>query len=153
MTPFSAAAILTAAGLALAACGPALPKGVDADRLEAAVSGAIGDPNTCVLIGRPGSGQIVWRYNTHLTCGRGLPVCDKPGGRTVGDLLKTVAADGRPRATSCGIPGDVSRGVGWAAGPVPGRQLVYAAVMEGPRALPGRIMSEEIEGAFKDAGL
>ena len=83
MTPFSAAAILTAAGFALAACEPALPKGVDADRLEAAVSGAIGDPNTCVLIGRPGSGQIVWRYNTHLTCGRGLPVCDKPGGRTV----------------------------------------------------------------------
>jgi hypothetical protein len=43
--------------------------------------------------------------------------------------------------------------VGWASGPVAGRDLVYAAVMEGPRALPGRIMAEKLADALKAGGL
>jgi hypothetical protein len=140
------------AALALAACGPRLPKGVDPDRLTEAVSNAIGDPNTCMLIGRQDSGEVVWRYNTHTTCARALPACDRPQTRTVGDLLKAVARDGQARELSCNSAADASRGVGWSAGVIEGRGLVYAAVMEGPRALPGRIMSEKIEGALKDAG-
>jgi hypothetical protein len=147
-----------AAGLAMAAllagCGPKLPKGVEPDALYEAVSAAVGDPATCVLIGRKGSGAVAWRYNTHTTCARQLPACDGGAARTVNDLLKATAADGRPRTVSCTNPLDLSRGVGWASGPVPGRAgLVYAAVMDSRRGLPGRIMAEKIEGAFKDAGL
>jgi len=147
------AALALAGAAVLAGCGPALPKGVDADRLNEAVSEAIGDPNTCVLIGAKGSGAVVWRYNTHTTCARELPACEGQRAQTVDDLLKAAAADGRPRNASCGNPSDASRGVGWAAGPVPGRPLAYAAVMDSRRALPGRIMAEKVEAAFKDAGL
>jgi hypothetical protein len=146
-------AICAGAALALFGCGPRLPKGVDPDRLDEAVSQAVGDPNTCVLIGRQGSGQVIWRYNTHTTCARRLPACDSAAGRTVGDLLKATATDGRARAASCTNAADPSRGVGWASGGLAGRGLVYAAVMEGTRALPGRIMAEKLDGAFKDAGL
>jgi len=156
-----ALAALAAAGLAIAACGPKLPKGVDPERLDQAVSDAIGDPNTCMLIGRQGSGQVVWRYNTHTTCARSLPACDQPGQRTVEALLQATARDGRPRQSSCNSAADGSRGVGWVSGPIPGhgagpgaaKGLVYAAVMEGQRALPGRIMADKVEGALKDAGL
>ena len=140
------------ATLALAACAPSLPKGVDADKLNDEISDAIGDPDTCMLIGRQGAGQVVWRYNTHTTCDRGLPACDSPSLRTVDDLLKATAKDGRPRQLSCNSAADGSRGVGWASGVIRGRGLVYAAVMEGPRALPGRIMSDKVEGALQDAG-
>jgi hypothetical protein len=146
-------AVLCAATVAvLAGCGPRLPKGVDADRLDDAVSRAIGDPNTCMLIGRQGKGEVVWRYNTHTTCARSLPTCEGPGTRTVDDLLKATAADGRPRKTSCTWPRDTSRGVAWASGPIAGRKLVYAAVMEGPRALPGRVMADKLQDALKDSG-
>jgi hypothetical protein len=147
--------LILAAGLAataLAGCGPKLPKGVDPDRLNEAVSDAIGDPSTCMLIGRAGSGEVVWRYNTHTTCARSLPACERPGAQTVDDLLKATAKDGAAHAASCANP-QTARGVGWASGKVAGRDLVYAAVMEGPRALPGRIMAEKIAGALKDAGL
>jgi hypothetical protein len=151
-SPTLALAVLTLAVLALAACGPRLPKGVDPDKLNDAVSQAIGDPNTCVLIGRRGSGDVVWRYNTHTTCGRALPACDAPGARTVDDLLKATARDGRARELSCSSSPDNSRGVGWASGVIQGHELVFAAAMEGNRALPGRIMAEKIEGALQDAG-
>ncbi|CAN7605957.1 hypothetical protein LJR225_004587 [Phenylobacterium sp. LjRoot225] len=136
----------------LAACGPRLPKGVDPDKLDQAVSAAIGDPLTCMLIGRKGSGQVVWRYNTHTTCARTLPACDGPGLRTVGELLKATAKDGQTRHLSCSTQADGSRGVGWSSGVIGDRGLVYAAVMEGERALPGRIMAEKIEGALQDGG-
>lgn len=138
--------------VALAGCGQSLPKGVEPDKLDAAVSAAIGDPATCMLIGRQQSGQVVWRYNTHTVCARALPACDKPGLRTVDELLKATASDGQARRLSCDSATDASRGVGWASGVIPGRGLVYAAVMEGPRALPGRFMAERIEGALQDAG-
>lgn len=139
--------------LALAACGPRLPKGVDADKLDQAVSDAIGAPQTCMLIGRQGSGEVIWRYNTHTTCARTLPACDPPGVRTVDELLKATAKDGKPRTLSCNSSADASRGVGWSSGVIQGRGLVWAAVMEGERALPGRIMTEKVEGALQDAGL
>lgn len=155
MPPRAKALVLTivaSAVLALAACGPRLPKGVDPDKLDQAVSDAIGDTQTCMLIGRQGSGEVVWRYNTHTTCGRTLPACDRPGLRTVDDLLKATAKDGQVRTLSCSSLPDGSRGVGWSSGVIAGHGLVYAAVMEGERALPGRIMAEKVEGALQDSG-
>jgi hypothetical protein len=148
----TALTFVLAVALALAACGPRLPKGVDSDKLTEAVSDAIGGPNTCMLIGRQGAGQVVWRYNTHTTCARALPACDAPKMRTVDDLLKATAQDGQARELSCSSSPDGSRGVGWSSGVIQGKGLVFAAVMEGDRALPGRIMSEKIEGALQDAG-
>jgi hypothetical protein len=147
-----ASAALALVVLALAGCGPRLPKGVDAEKLDSSVSAAIGDPQTCVLIGRQRSGDVVWRYNTHTTCARSLPACDAPTTRAVGDLLKATAKDGQPRTLSCDSSPDGARGVAWASGPIAGHPLVYAAVMEGQRALPGRIMAEKLEGALQDAG-
>lgn len=148
-----ALALTSLALTSLGGCSRGLPKGVSPDRLNEAVSDAIGDPNTCVLIGKRGSGEVVWRYNTHTTCARSLPACDAPALRTVDGLLKATARDGQPRTLSCNSAPDGSRGVGWASGPLPGHPLVYAAVMEGNRALPGRIMADKVEGAFQDAGL
>jgi hypothetical protein len=139
--------------LALASCSPDAPKGVDKTRLDDAVAGAIGDPASCVLIGEPGSGRTVYRYNTHTACGRALPSCVGAGTQTVGDLLKATARDGQVRMLSCNSLADGSRGVGWAAGPVAGKPYVYAAMMEGTRAFPGRMMAERLADAFKDAGL
>jgi hypothetical protein len=139
-------------GLTLAGCGPRLPRGVNPDKLNEAVSDAIGDPQTCMLIGRQKTGEVVWRYNTHTACARALPACDRPGARTVGELLTMTAKDGQPRTLSCNSRADASRGVGWASGVIQGRGLVYAAVMEGERALPGRIMAEKVEGALQDGG-
>lgn len=149
--PLVAAALMVAA-LALAACGPQLPKGVDPDKLDQAVSDAIGDANTCLLIGRQGSGAVVWRFNTHTVCARAWPACDGPRSRTVDDLLKATARDGQTRTLSCSSQADGSRGVGWSSGVIGERGLVYAAVMEGPRALPGRIMADKVEGALQDSG-
>jgi hypothetical protein len=113
----------------------------------------VGDPSTCVLVGERRSGRLVYRYNTHMACGRSLPSCEGAAPRTVGDLLKATAADGRPRAASCDSVADGSRSVGWAAGPIDGGPLVYAAMMEGDRTFPGRVMSDRLAGAFAAAGL
>jgi len=67
--------------------------------------------------------------------------------------LKRTAGDGQARMLSCDVLADGSRGVGWAAGPIPGRPLVYAAMMEGDRAFPGRMMAEKLARAFSKAGL
>ena len=139
--------------LALAACAPKLPAGVDAARLEEAISAAIGDPNTCVLIAPSGSSRVAYRYNTHTACARTLPACAGEARQTAGDLLKAVARDGQPRAVSCPSVPDGSREVAWAAGPVAGRGLIYAAVMEGERAFPSRMVVDRLTRAFKDAGL
>lgn len=140
---------------ALAACSPGAPKGVDKNTLDAAISKAIGDPNSCLLIAEQASGKLVYRYNTHAACGRQLPSCVEamPGAQTVDQLLKATLKDGQGRAMSCSSTADASRGVGWASGPIPGKGLVYAAVMEGDRAFPGRIMAERLADAFKGAGL
>lgn len=123
------------------------------DDLDAAVSKAVGDPNTCVLIAEAGSGKVLYRYNSATTCAREFPACDQPGTRKLSGLLDAVAKDGQPRTLSCNTQADASRGVGWAAGPVAGTKFVYAAMMEGERAFPGRMMADRLEGAFRKAGV
>ncbi len=154
MVPSRRTAVLLIAALALGACSPGAPKGVDKDQLDAAVSRAIGDPASCLLIAEQANGKLVYRYNTHSACARALPSCaGANGSQTVDQLLKATIKDGQTRTLSCGSTADASRGVGWAAGPIPGKGLVYAAMMEGDRAFPGRMMADRIARAFKDAGL
>lgn len=149
--PPSLAVLSALAALSLAACSPSAPPGVNRDELDAAVSKAVGDPNTCVLIAKAGSGKLLYRYNTHTACELELPACEAPGTTKVGKLLDKVAADRQARALSCNTLADASRGVGWAAGPIAGTDLVYAASMEGDRAFPGRMMADRLEGAFRRA--
>jgi len=104
-----------------------------------------------VLIAEAGSGKTLYRYNSATTCAREFPACDGPGTRKLDSLLETTAKDRQPRALSCNTQADASRGVGWAAGPIAGTDLVYAAMMEGDRAFPGRMMADRLEGAFRRA--
>jgi hypothetical protein len=124
---------------------------VDREQLDAAVSRAIGDPNSCLLIAQAGSGKLYYRYNTHTACERALPSCDGAGERKVEQLLERTAQTRTPIQLSCNTLADASRGVGWAAGPIAGTDLVYAAMMEGERAFPGRMMADRLEGAFRRA--
>lgn len=148
-------AALTLAALTLAACAPGAPKGVDKDTLDAAISKAIGDPSSCLLIAEQASGKLVYRYNTHTACARALPACngDSNATQTIDQVLKATEKDGQARTLSCSSTADASRGVGWAAGPIPGKGLVYAAMMEGDRAFPGRMMADRLSSAFTAAGL
>lgn len=138
--------------LALAGCSPKAPEGVDKAQLDDAVSRAIGDPNSCLMIARPATGEVVYRYNSATACGREWPTCEGRGVRKVKDLVELTVRDQARRTLSCDSL-DPARSVGWAAGPVPGRPLVYAAVMEGERTFPGMMMADRIEGAFRRAGL
>ncbi|MDP3659640.1 hypothetical protein [Phenylobacterium sp.] len=149
----AAAFIAAVCALALAACGSDLPPDVDQTALTDAISGAVGDPSTCLLVAEAASGRVIYRYNTHMVCARQLAACDAPDSRRVGDLLKAVAADGRSRASTCDNPKDAARTIAWSAGPVTGRKLVYAAVMDGERTFPSRIMTERIDAALRNAGL
>jgi hypothetical protein len=148
-------AVLGLCAAVLFACSPGAPKGVDKDTLDAAVSRAIGDPDSCLLIAEQASGKLVYRYNTHTACARALPACAAAPGatQTIDQLLKATLKDGQSRTLSCSSNGDASRGVGWASGPIPGKGLAYAAMMEGDRAFPGRMMADRLSRAFKDAGL
>jgi len=145
---FGALAILAILG----ACSPGAPEGVSKAALDAAVDGAIGDPNTCVLIGKP-TGGVVYRYGTHETCGATWPACQGGASGTVESLLAQVSKGGAPVEVSCPSNPDGSRGVALAAGPIPGRDLVYAARMEGPATPPGRVIAEKLKAAFHRAGL
>jgi hypothetical protein len=152
--PPEAALAVAAASLAaafLAGCSPGAPPGVDRDALDAAISKAVGDPNTCVLIAEAGSGKRYYRYNSATTCAKEFAACDQPGTRKLDALLDAVAKDRQPRQLSCNTEADASRGVGWAAGPIAGTSLVYAAMMEGDRAFPGRMMADRLDGAFRRA--
>jgi hypothetical protein len=144
-------ALAAAAALVMTACSPTAPPGVDRDELDAAVSRAIGDPNTCVLIAKAGSSRALYRYNTATACAREFPACDGAGTRKLKDLLEATAKDRRVRTLSCNTQADASRGVGWASGPIAGTDLVYAAMMEGDRAFPGRMMADRLETAFRRA--
>jgi hypothetical protein len=124
---------------------------VDRDALDSAVSRAVGDPNTCVLIALAGSGKVLYRYNSATACAREFAACDGPGTRKLSALLDSTAKDRQPRQLSCNTLADASRGVGWAAGPIAGTDLVYAAMMEGDRAFPGRMMADRLETAFRRA--
>jgi len=151
--PLKTLAVLALAGGMLAACGPSAPKGVDKEKLDEAVSKAIGDPASCLLIAEQASGRLVYRYNSHIACDRELPACDAKGMRSIDQLLKATRQDGQPRQLSCYSTADASRGVGWASGVLPGKGLVYAAMMEGDRSFPGRMMAERLDNAFAKVGL
>ena len=143
--------IALAATLGLSACAPDAPPGVNRDDLDAAVSKARGAPSTCVLIAKAGSGRLLYRYNTATACDRELPACDVPGVTKIAAVLKATASNSQTRTLSCNSTSDASRGVGWAAGPIEGTDLVYAAMMEGDRAFPGRMMADRLAGAFRRA--
>lgn len=147
--PFAAALSL----LALAACAPGAPAGVDKANLDDAVSRAVGDPNTCLMIAEVPSGKVVYRYNSATTCDRALPACEVAGERKVKDVLALTVKDQDSRTLSCNSLADGSRGASWAAGPIPGKKLVYAAAMEGDRVFPGRMMADRLSRAWTKAGL
>lgn len=149
------AAAAALAVLALAGCEAGAPAGVDKAQLDEAVSRVIGHPSSCLLIAKAGSGDGVYRYNTHTVCARPLPACESAGTRTIGDLVADTAKTGRAVATSCESSPDGARRVGWAAGRIAASPYVYAAVMEGqgPKILPGRVMSERLAVAFETAGV
>jgi hypothetical protein len=139
--------------LALGACSPGAPKGVDKTELDFAINEAIGDPATCVLIAR--GDEVVYRFGSNVTCGRKLPACDGAAVREVKDLLPSAPKAGAARMTaSCSSTADGSRSVAWAAGPIAGREdLTYAAVMEGTATPPGLVVADKLDGAFARAGL
>lgn len=146
---------LAALGLAvavLAACSPGAPKGVDKAILDEAVSRAIGDPGTCVLIAE--GGRTVYQYGTHMVCGRSLPTCDGQGAQTLEQLLKAAPATGDRKTASCRSNPEGTRIVAWASGPVEGRPgMTYAAVMEANEAPPGIVIADKLTSAFARAGL
>jgi hypothetical protein len=147
-------ALVLAAALALTACGPQAPKGISHDLLETAVNDAIGDPNTCVLIGDAKSGRVVYQFGSHVTCGKAWPSCDGGADRTTDTLLKSTVRGGPAVRASCRSNTDGSRGVGWAAGSIGGHpEFAYAAAMEGKSTPPGVIIADKLERAFKAAGL
>jgi hypothetical protein len=89
-----------------------------------------------------------------MQCDRALPACERGGTLSVDGAL---ALAGRPGGwfASCPSTPDGARTVGWAAGPAPRarRDLVYAARMEGERALPGHEINARLGDAFAAAGL
>ena len=159
MRPSLTVFALAAASLALGACEPTGPKGIDPDRLQSAVSDAIGDPSTCVLIVEKGSGRVVYRFGDYTVCATSRPACDDAGGKLTGDDLAKAAAAGDVRTRSCDAISTTGDRVGWASGPItpsPGASygdLAYAAEMQGPNVLPGREIKIRLEAAFRKAGM
>ena len=88
-----------ALALALSACSPGAPPGVDRDQLDAAVSRAIGDPNSCLLIAQAGSGKLYYRYNTHTACDR-----EAPSSRRVRRSSSAATANPTDPVASAGRP-------------------------------------------------
>jgi hypothetical protein len=145
---------LFAAALALAACGPKSSQGLKPNMLDTQIAAAIGDPTTCVLLADARTGQVVYRYGEDFNCVRALPACDAAGALNAHDALRFATQPGG-RMASCASAPDGSRSVGWAEGPVASarRRLVFSAVMEGQRALPGHEMNARLYDAFQKAGL
>lgn len=131
--------------LLLAACTPKGPKGVDPDLLAQAVGQSVGDPGTCVVLAERETGKIVWMSAKPYVCARTLPSCVTAAERSVEDLAKE-AAKGGVLTTGCS-------NVTWAAGPTRRDNLVFAAVMQGERALPGIEITRRLDKAFERAGL
>ena len=145
--------VMGAAALGLTACAPGAPDGISKPTLDNAVNNAIGDPNTCVLIAKPGSATPVYQFGSHAACDRSLPACDRAGTRTAAEVLTSEAQAPAPLAASCPSSPGGDRSVGWTAGRVSDRGLIYVAVMEGPSAPPGRVVGEKVLHAFRLAGL
>ena len=148
------APVLCAAALALAACGPKSAQGLHTNQLDNLIAGAIGDPSTCVLLADAKTGQVVYRYGDDFNCVRALPACDSPATLNAHTALQFAAQPGGRMASCPSLP-DGSRTVGWAEGRVESakRSLIFSAVMEGQRALPGHEMNARLFDAFQKAGL
>jgi len=146
--------IVLAAALALTACGPKSGQGLHNNQLDSQIASAIGDPSTCVLLADAKTGQVVYRYGDDFNCVRTLPACDSAGSLNAHTALKFAAQPGGRMASCASLP-DGSRTVGWAEGHAPStkRDLVFSAVMEGQRALPGHEMNARLFDAFQKAGL
>jgi hypothetical protein len=148
------AALLLAAALSLAACGPKSGQGLHANQLDTQIAAAIGDPSTCVLLADARTGQVVYRYGDDFNCVRALPACDSAASLNAHAALQ-FAKSPAGRMASCNSLPDGSRTVGWAEGRVAStrRDLIFSAVMEGQRALPGHEMNARLFDAFQKAGL
>ena len=139
----------------LCACAPTPPSGQGLPTtLDNQIAAAIGDPTTCVLLADRVTGKVVYRYGDDFNCSRALPACDSAGSMNAKDGLKDASAPGG-RMQSCPSLPDGSRMVGWAEGRVQStkRDLIFSAVMEGQRALPGHEMNARLYDAFQKAGL
>jgi hypothetical protein len=138
----------------LGACGKTQSGGLPSDALDQAIGAAIGDPTTCVVIAARAGHKILYHYGNAFNCKRGLPACDRPGTLSAEAALALADAPGGHTA-SCPSSADGSRTVGWAQGRAASRSrnLIYSAVMEGDRALPGQEMSARLDDAFQRAGL
>ena len=135
----------------LSACSPKAPPGVDAAVLDDAIATSIGDPTTCVLVVRKGSGEVVYRYGRQMTCGTQIPSC-QGGATTTVDALAKEAAKGVMRTVSCPSP---AGGVGIAVGPVQSSkagEFAYAAAMNSQHVLPGMEMARRLDGALAQGG-
>lgn len=124
------------------------------DALDDAVAKAIGDPATCLLIARASDHKVLYRYGDGFNCVRGLPACDRPGALSAEGALALATPAGRTKSCDSTASGD--RTVAWAEGKVKSthqRDLVYSAMMEGQRALPGIEMAARLDEAFADVGL
>lgn len=149
----------------LAACSPKAGGGgaglfgggdrLPSDALDDAIGRAVGDPTTCVLIANRADRKVLYRYGEGFNCERGLPACDRPGTQSAEQALAlaTSPPDGHFASCSSNAAGD--RSVGWAEARVTGskRDLIYSAMMEGQRALPGREIAARLDDAFRNAGL
>jgi hypothetical protein len=153
-------AVGLAGALTLCACARPAPSGGSAGAglpgaaLDHFIGDVIGDPTTCVVIADRATHKVLYRYGQLFNCVRGLPACDRPGVMTARNALALAdTADGR--GASCSSSPDGTRRVGWAAGRVAStrRELIYSAVMEGQRALPGQEMMARLDEAFANAGL
>jgi hypothetical protein len=122
--------------------------------LDQGIGSGIGDPTTCVLIADKTTGKVLYQYGELFNCVRGLPACDRPGVLSARQAL-AFAKLPEGRETSCASVPDGSRMVGWAQGSVGSKSpnLVYSAVMEGQKALPGHEMAARLSDAFQNAGL
>jgi hypothetical protein len=145
------AALTLVLAASLTACSPKAPPGVDAALLDEAIAASVGDPTTCVLVVRKGSGEVVYRYGRQVTCATEIPSCQSAATITVDALAKEAAA-GAVRTISCPSP---AGGVGIAVGPVradkPG-EFAYAAAMNTAHVLPGMEMARRLDSAFAKAG-
>ena len=95
---------------------------------------------------------MLYRYGEGFNCERGLPACDRPGTQSAEQALglATTPPDGHFASCSSNAAGD--RSVGWAEAKVTGskRDLIYSAMMEGQRALPGRELAARLDAAFRE---
>ncbi len=146
------AVLALAAGLC--ACAPRGPQGVQTSQLDTQIAAAIGDPTTCLLLADAATGRVVYQYGVNFNCDRTLPACDRPGVINARSALQYAARPGGRMASCASLP-DGSRRVGWVEGRVQSskRNLVFSAVMEGQRALPGHEMNARLYDAFQAAGL